>query len=57
MRHFSLLKLHTRKMKWWRSHGVFECYNHEELKYSDEDFATGFVMGLYLLLIVDSSLA
>ena len=66
MRHFSLLKLHTRKINWWSSHGVFECYNHGELKYSEEDFTTGFVMRLYLLLeiyllyiqfIVDSSLA
>ena len=36
--------------KWWSSHGVFECYNHGELEYSNEDFATGFVVGLYLLL-------
>ena len=66
MRHFSLLKLHTRKINWWSSHGVFECYNHGELESSEEDFATGFVMRLYLLLeiyllyiqfIVDSSLA
>ena len=66
MRHFSLLKLHTRKINWWSSHGVFECYNHGELEYSEEDFAIGFVVRLYLLLeiyllyiqfIVDSSLA
>ena len=65
-RHFSLLKLHTRKINWWSSHGVFECYNHGELEYLEEDFATGFVVRLYLLLeiyllyiqfIVDSSLA
>ena len=49
-RHFSLLKLHTRKINWWSSHGVFECYNHGELEYSEEDFATGFVVRLYLLL-------
>ena len=62
---FSLLKLHTRKINWWSSHGVFKCYNHGELEYSEEDFATGFVVRLYLLLeiyllyiqfIVDSSL-
>ena len=44
----------------------FECYNHGELEYSEEDFATGFVVRLYLLFeiyllyiqfIVDSSLA
>ena len=47
-------------------HGVFEYYNHRELEYSEEDFATDFVARLYLLLeiyllyiqfIVDSSLA
>ena len=32
------------------SHEVFECYNYGELEYSEEDFATGFVMRLYLLL-------
>ena len=65
MRHFSLLKLHTRKINWWSSHGVFEYYNHGELEYLEEDFATGFVVRLYLLLeiyllyiqfIVDTSL-
>ena len=65
-RHFSLLKLYTRKINWWSSHRVFECYNHGELEYSEEDFATGFGVRLYLLLeiyllyiqfIVDSSLA
>ena len=65
MRHFSLLKLHTRKINWWSSHEVFEYYNHGELEYSEEDFATAFVVRLYLLLeiyflyiqfIVDSSL-
>ena len=44
----------------------FECYNYGELEYSKEDFATGFVVRLYLLLeiyllyiqfIVDLSLA
>ena len=63
-RHFSLLKLHAKKTN--GSHGVFECYNHEELEYSEEDFATSFVVRLYLLFeiyllyiqfIVDSSLA
>ena len=63
---FSLLKLHTRNINWWSSHGVFECYNNGELEYSEEDFAIGFVVRLYLLLesyllyiqfIVDSSLA
>ena len=29
---------------------VFECYNHGELEYLEEDFATGFVVKLYLLL-------
>ena len=66
MWHFSLLKLHTRKINWWSSHKVFECYNHEELEYSKKDFATGFVVRLYLLIeiyllyiqfIMDSSLA
>ena len=65
-RHFSLLKLHTRKINWWSSHGVFECYNHGKLEYSEENFATGFVVRLYLFLeiyllyiqfIVDLSLA
>ena len=64
-RHFSLLKLHTRKINWWCSHEVFGCNNHEELEYSEEDFTTGFVVRLYLLLeiylqyiqfIVDSNL-
>ena len=50
MRLFSLLKLHTRKINWWSSHGVFGCYNHRELEYSEEDFTTGFVMRLYLLI-------
>ena len=50
MRHFSLLKLHTRKINWWSSHGVYECYNLGELEYSKEDFATSFVVRLYLLL-------
>ena len=50
MRHFSLLKLHTKKINWWIFHGVFGCYNHEELEYSEEDFATGFLVRLYLLL-------
>ena len=61
-----MLKLHKRKINWWISHGVFECYNHGEFEYSEEDFATSFVVRLYLLLeiyllyiqfIVDSSLA
>ena len=46
---FSLLKLHTGKIN-WSSHGVFKCYNHGELEYSEEDFATGFVVRLYLFL-------
>ena len=63
---FSLLKIHTGKINWWSSHGVFGCYNHRELEYSEEDFTTGFVVRFYLLLeiyllyiqfIVDSSLA
>ena len=45
-----MLKLHIRKINWWSSHGVFECNNHEELEYSEEDFATGFVVRLYLLI-------
>ena len=49
MRHFSLLELHTRKINWRSSHEVFECYNHGELEYSEEDFAIGFVVRLYLL--------
>ena len=66
MRHFSLLKIHTRKINWWSFHGIFKCYNYGELEYSEEDFAIGFVVRLYLLLeiyllyikfIVDSSLA
>ena len=31
-RYFSLLKLHTRKINWWSSHAVFECYNHREFR-------------------------
>ena len=50
MRHFSLLKLHTRKINWWSSHGVFEYYNHGKFEYSEEDFVTDFVVRLYLLL-------
>ena len=62
----SLLKLHTKNINWWSSHRVFECYNHGEFEHSKEDFVTGFVVRLYLLLeiyllyiqfIVDSSLA
>ena len=33
---FFLLKLHTRMINWWSSHGVFECYNYEKLEYSEE---------------------
>ena len=44
-----MLKLHTRKINWWSSHRIFECYNYGELEYSEEDFATGFVVRLYLL--------
>ena len=60
-----MLKLHTRKIYWWSPYGVFEYYNHGELEYLEEDFATGFVVRLYLLLeiyvlyiqfIVDTSL-
>ena len=36
-RHFSLLKLHTKKINWWGSLRVFECYNYGELKCSKED--------------------
>ena len=59
-----MLMLHTMKINWWSSHGVFECYNHGELEYSKEDI--GFMVRLYLLLeiyllyiqfIVDTSLA
>ena len=50
MRHFSLLKLHIRKINWWSSYGVFERYNHRELEYSKAYFAIGFVVRLYLLL-------
>ena len=46
---FSLLKLHTRKINWWSSHGVFG-YNYGELQHSEEDFTTGFVVRLYLLI-------
>ena len=42
-----------KEINWWSSHGVFELYNHRELEYSEEDFATGFMVSLYLLL--DSS--
>ena len=61
-----MLKLHTRKINWWNSYGVFECYNYGELEYLKKDFATGFMVRLYLLIeiyllyiqfIVDSSLA
>ena len=63
---FSVLKLYTKKINWWSSLRVFECYNYGELECSKEDFAAGFVVRLYLLLeiyllyiqfIVDSSLA
>ena len=47
---FFLLKLHTKKINWWSFHEVFECYNHRELEYSEKDFATDFVVRLYLLL-------
>ena len=47
---FFFPKLHTRKINWWGSHGGFECYNHGELDYSEKDFATRFVVRLYLLL-------
>ena len=65
MRHFFLFKLHI-MINWWSSYRVFECYNHRELEYLEEDFAIGVVVRLYLLLeiyllyiqfIVDSSLA
>ena len=39
---------YTRKINWWSFLEVFECYNHGELEYSDEDFATGFVVRLYI---------
>ena len=39
MRHFFLLKLHIRKINWWNSRRVFECYNHREFEYLEEDFA------------------
>ena len=38
------------KINWWSSHGVFECYNYGELEYLKKDFATGFVVRLYLLI-------
>ena len=28
---------------------LFECYNHEELEYSEENFAIDFVVRLHLL--------
>ena len=49
-RYFSLLKLHTKKINWWSSHWVFQCYNDGELEYSEKDFATDFVVRLYLLI-------
>ena len=61
-----MIKLYTRKINWWSFHRVFECYNHGELEYLEEDFTTGFVVRLYLLIeiyllyiqfIVNSSLA
>ena len=61
-----MLKLHTMKINLWSSHGVFGCYNHGELEYLEEDFATNFLVRLYLLtkiyllyiqFIVDSILA
>ena len=61
-----LCSSYTRKINWWSPRGVFECYNHGELEYSEENFATNFVVILYLLIeiyllyiqfIVDSSLA
>ena len=50
MWHFSLLKLHTRKINLWSSHRIFEYYNHGKFEYLEEDFATGIVVKLYLLL-------
>ena len=47
---FSLLKLHIRKINWLSSLEIFEFYNHRKLECSKEDFATGFIMRLYLLL-------
>ena len=47
---FFFVQVTPRKINWWNSHGVFECYNHGELEYLKEDFATGFVVRLYLLL-------
>ena len=49
-RHFSLLKLHLKKINWWSSLEVFKCYNHGDLECSEEDFTTGFMVKLYLLL-------
>ena len=46
---FSLLKLHTKKINWWSSHGVFD-YNHGELEHLEEDFTIDFVVRLYLLI-------
>ena len=60
-----MLKLHSRKINLW-SYEVFECYNHGEFEYLEENFVTSFVVRLYLLLeiyllyiqfIVNSSLA
>ena len=59
-----MFELYKRKINWWSSHEVFECYNHGELEYLDEDFVTGFVVRLhfleiyllYIQFIVDSSL-
>ena len=45
-----MFKLHTRKINWWSFYEIFKCYNYGELEYSEEDFATGFVVRLYLLL-------
>ena len=63
---FFFAQVTHKKINWWSSHGIFGCYNHGELKYSEEDFATDFVVRLYLLLeiyllyiqfIVNTSLA
>ena len=47
---FYLIKLKKIKINWLSSLEIFEFYNHRKLECSKEDFATGFIMRLYLLL-------
>ena len=43
-RYFFLLQLHVRKINGLSSHEIFEWCNYGKLEYSEEDFATDFMM-------------